>query len=569
MRRVVFCFALAAVIFCGAFAPLHTVAQSSKQLSLYTDALKRYLIHNDTTTALNLVNQALAEDSTYMPALNLLSRLERDPQKAWRAAEAALAADTTNSHLQQQAAELSLRAQQYDRAKQLLTTLTKESQNLDHFRLLALLHNMSKDRKQAVAALDSAEVRFGKIDVFNHLRQQIYLDGGELDKALKCALDGVESAPYDPANHIALAEVYAASGVDSLADVSFNKAIALDKTNPAVWFEYARFLDNRSRHTEMLLVWRNIIDFEQVNIQTKLSIVESITSKRDFYRKNFLLIEPIVERMYQLYPDNARVVDSYISHLIAGNRVEEALVMLKGQIKGIKPSLEQLDRIIEIEYYINRTDSVEVYIDKGIELYPTHDSFWSLKSWLQTKRGDHKGAINTLKSALTYAENSVARSSLWGGIGDKYYEMGQMRKSYGAYNKALLLNFDNAVVLNNYAYHLSVMEQSLKEALRMAKKATELSPNNATYLDTLAWVYYKLGEYDQAKKVMQQAMSFDKEKSSELALHYGDILDALGSTFMAQTYWRKALERGAAAEVIEQRLEAQQLRLKEEKGGQK
>ena len=68
---------------------------------------------------------------------------------------------------------------------------------------------------------------------------------------------------------------------------------------------------------------------------------------------------------------------------------------------------------------------------------------------------------------------------------------------------------------------------------------------------------------------MQQAMSFDKEKSSELALHYGDILDALGSTFMAQTYWRKALERGAAAEVIEQRLEAQQLRLKEEKGGQK
>ena len=361
MRRVVFCFALAAVIFCGAFAPLHTVAQSSKQLSLYTDALKRYLIHNDTTTALKLVNQALAEDSTYMPALNLLSRLERDPQKAWRAAEAALAADTTNSHLQQQAAELSLRAQQYDRAKQLLTTLTKESQNLDHFRLLALLHNMSKDRKQAVAALDSAEVRFGKIDVFNHLRQQIYLDGGELDKALKCALDGVESAPYDPANHIALAEVYAASGVDSLADVSFNKAIALDKTNPAVWFEYARFLDNRSRHTEMLLVWRNIIDFEQVNLQTKLSIVESITSKRDFYRKNFLLIEPIVERMYQLYPDNARVVDSYISHLIAGNRVEEALVMLKGQIKGIKPSLEQLDRIIEIEYYINRTDSVEVY----------------------------------------------------------------------------------------------------------------------------------------------------------------------------------------------------------------
>lgn len=569
MKRVVFCFALAVVLFCGAFAPLHTVAQSSKQLTLYTDALKRYLIYGDTTTALRLVNQALEEDSTYMPARHLLSRLEKDPQKAWQSAEIALAADSTNLHLQQQAEDLALRAQQFDRAKQLLTTITKESQNFDHFRVLALLHHMGKERKQAIAVLDSAEVRFGKIDVFNHLRQQIYLDGGELEKALKCALEAVESAPYDPANHIALAGVYAASGVDSLADVSFNQAIALDKTNPAVWFEYARFLDHKSRHTEMLLVWRNVIELEQVPLQTKLSIVESVTSKRDFYRKNFLLIEPIIERMYELYPDNTMVVDNYTTHLIAANRVEEALVMLKRKVAGTEPTLEQFNRIIEIEYYIDRTDSVELYLDKGIELYPTHDSFWSLKSWLQRKRGDNKGAINTLRTALKYAEDSKAKSSLWGNIGDQYYEIGKDKKSYAAYDKALFYNLENAMVLNNYAYHLSVTEKSLKNALKMAQRATELSPNNATYLDTLAWVYYKLGRYEEAKRVMQQAMSFDKEKSSELALHYGDILDALGSTFMAQTYWRKALERGADAEIIQQRVEAQQQRLNEQKGGQK
>ena len=68
---------------------------------------------------------------------------------------------------------------------------------------------------------------------------------------------------------------------------------------------------------------------------------------------------------------------------------------------------------------------------------------------------------------------------------------------------------------------------------------------------------------------MQQAMSFDKQGSAELALHYGDILDALGSTFMAQTYWRKALERGPDAKIIEQRVEAQQQRLNSEKGGKK
>ena len=362
--------------------------------------------------------------------------------------------------------------------------------------------------------------------------------------------------------------VYAAIGADSLADVSYNQAIMLDNTNPSSWFEYAGFLDNRKRHTEMLLVWRNVIELEAVPLSSKLSIVESMTSsRRDFYRKNFLLIEPIVKRMYELYPTNNKVVDIYTTHLIAGNRIEEALVMTKKAIVDNKPTLEQLTRIIEIEDYIGRKDSVELYTNRGIELYPTHANFWTLKAWLATQRKDYKGAIKILKAALEYAEDNSSRSSIWGSIGDQYYELGEVRNSYSAYNKALYYNLDNAVVLNNYAYHLSVVGKSLNQALTMAKRATELSSNNATYLDTLAWVYYKLGRYEDAKKVMQLAIGLDKNKSYDLALHYGDILEALGNTFLAQTYWRKALELGADAEEIESRLKSQKEREENKKEG--
>ena len=568
MKRVVISVVIALAVFCGAFAPLHTVAQSSKELTLYTDALKRYLIYGDSTSALRLVNQALEADSTYAPALNLLSRLEQNPERAWQAAEAALSTDTTDHHLLQQAGELSLRAQQYDRTKQILTKLVKESQNPDHFRLLALLHKMNNERAEALSVLDSAEVRFGRDIVFRHLRQQVYLENNEYELALKSALENVEEAPYDPANHISLAEVYVAAGVDSLADVSFNQAITLDGTNPGLWFEYARFLDSKKRFPELLFVYRKLVDLD-FHFETKLSLVESVTSKRDFYRKYFLFIEPIIQRMYELYPDNNTVIDYYTTHLLAGNRVDEALVMLKRQIVDNTPTLEQLNRILEIESYAQHTDSVEYYLNRGLELYPTHERFWSYKSWSQASNGDYLGAIKTSKAALKYAEDSAARSTLWGNIGDYYYEMDEMKKSYAAYNKALSYNLDNASVLNNYAYHLSVVGTDLNNALKMAKRATELSPNNGTYLDTLAWVYYKLGRFEEAKKIMQQAMSFDKDNSAELALHYGDILDALGNTFMAQTYWRKALERGADAVTIEQRLEAQQQRIKEQKGGKK
>jgi len=83
-----------------------------------------------------------------------------------------------------------------------------------------------------------------------------------------------------------------------------------------------------------------------------------------------------------------------------------------------------------------------------------------------------------------------------------------------------------------------------ERALAMAGRAIVLEENNPTYLDTYAWVLYRLGRYDEAKKTMQQALSLDRSQSPDLQLHYGDILAALGEKFMAEVYWKKALEGG-------------------------
>ena len=54
---------------------------------------------------------------------------------------------------------------------------------------------------------------------------------------------------------------------------------------------------------------------------------------------------------------------------------------------------------------------------------------------------------------------------------------------------------------------------------------------------------------------MRQALSLDSEGNSTLQLHYGDILFALGEKFMAETYWKRALEAGADKAEVERRLE--------------
>ena len=180
MRRFVLYLVAAVMLFCGLFLPQHTAARTNKALMLYTDAVKRLTIHGDTTSAYRLSTEALKIDSTYTPASYLLSRIESNPEKAWQLAERALSADSTNNHYLEAAAEQSLRAKHYDRAKQHLHRLIKDGQEMEHFRILALLHSMAQEREQAIAVLDSAEVKLGKIEFFSRMRQQIYLESGNI-----------------------------------------------------------------------------------------------------------------------------------------------------------------------------------------------------------------------------------------------------------------------------------------------------------------------------------------------------------------------------------------------------
>jgi tetratricopeptide (TPR) repeat protein len=99
-------------------------------------------------------------------------------------------------------------------------------------------------------------------------------------------------------------------------------------------------------------------------------------------------------------------------------------------------------------------------------------------------------------------------------------------------------------VLNNYAYFLSLEEKDLPRAITMAHRANELSPNNATYLDTYAWVLYQSGQYTQAKIYIDQTLAAIKEgeESSTYYRHAGDIYWSIGDRKSARKFWKRAEE---------------------------
>lgn len=122
------------------------------------------------------------------------------------------------------------------------------------------------------------------------------------------------------------------------------------------------------------------------------------------------------------------------------------------------------------------------------------------------------------------------------------------------YLKALAIDPENILILNNYAYSLSERDSNLEQALEWSKKTVEQEPENASYLDTLGWIYYKLSDYKNAKVYLEKAVAIENDNPTLLD-HLGDTYFRLGDKNTAIQHWENAFKLDSTKDEIKQKIE--------------
>jgi tetratricopeptide (TPR) repeat protein len=190
------------------------------------------------------------------------------------------------------------------------------------------------------------------------------------------------------------------------------------------------------------------------------------------------------------------------------------------------------------------------YLLEGLRRYPSDARFAFMLGGASIELDRDDDAISYYTAAVELDPRMV---DAWVQLAILYDQRGMADSSDALYRRALRLEPDNALALNNLSYSLSQRNIRLDEARAMAWRAVQSEPQNPAYLDTYAWVLYKLGEYQEARFYIERAISVGGN-----ATHYehlGDILLALQEHAPAVSAWRQALARDPSRIRIQQKID--------------
>ena len=511
----------------------------------HIDAVKEFTIRRDTAKARHIWQEIVAKDSTYSPALYYLSITDNNREQSLRYAHRAFVSDSTNKWYTANYAEQLITSGRYTLAIPIFRRLMRiDPTNIRSYHALAIIYGFNGMPYSAISILDSAELRIGYNYYLADIKQELLLSTRQYERAISEGERRIEEHPYDTDAITKLADIYSFTGRDSLARATYERAFKLDTTNITTITAIADYYSRIGNTIRMLDYEQHLFRSDKLDIATKLHRLSQYTQDINFYATNYHRVGGIIHQMAIEYPNNREVIKVYAQHLIYGGEHNEALEYLIRHLDDENVIPEDYIFVIQMEHHLGRKELLTRDMSRALELFPYNVDILSLYTYLCSERGDYKSAISVLEWALTGVKDNKARSSLLGNIGDMYHEMGDNKSAFRYYKRALSLDADNALVLNNYAYFLSLMDKDLDEALIMAERAMALKPNNASYIDTYAWVLHRMGRNEEAKKAMRQALTLSSQQDDSLLMHYGDILWALGEKFMAETYWQKAVERG-------------------------
>jgi tetratricopeptide (TPR) repeat protein len=522
----------------------------------FTEGMKYYILedYQKAKTNFQKVEEINSKNAANHYVLAEILIKEKNYSEALVHAEKALSLDNKNKYYYIEVAKILESLQKYKDAVEVYQKLFKAIPNtFEVYFDLANDYLYLNKFEEAIKCYNKIEEVFGVNEDVTHQKQQLYLKQNNLNAALAEGEKLIKLFPDEPLYQINQAELLVSNNKKPEGQKLLETVARENPEEPysrvMLWELYKENNQNDKAEEYLLTAFKN----PELDMTTKVKIIVEYIGKFQDPKSRETAMK-LGKAFLESHPNDPTSYTIYGDLLRNDNKKEEALTYYSQASRLDESNFNVWQWLVQLNFDLNRIDSAVKYSDKALELFPNQPEFWYFSGVGYYMKKNFSRSTEILEQAKTLSLNNQNLVNQINGIlGDAYNSQKDYKKSDAAYEEVLKNNPNDDHVMNNYSYFLSLRKEKLDFAKELSTKLVKAHPENATYLDTHAWVLYTLKEYQEALKFLEKAVTLTPDNGA-IVEHYGDVLYKLGEKEKAVEQWKKAKQTGETSTFIDKKI---------------
>ena len=479
--------------------------------------------------------------------------------------------DHSSPYLKLETANLLLIKKNTDEALTLIEEVL--AQEPDNYKALVTAGRIYQQRDQSDAAkavLEKALASDPPEQSIYLLLGRIYWDESDIHNTVRVFGKMVANIPDSYAAYFFYGKALLAAGELNQAEQALRKSLELEPSLTEPRLELLNIYKAQGESDKLIGMYQYMISDDPDNVDAILGLAEHHRETG-----NTVEAEKLLARLGKLSLDQQSIISKVFETYLETKKYDIALWVIEGMLKsapkqsdlhymagiaadGLERDMDAVAHLIQVQpasrFYSNAVlHAALIYHDMGkidraiaviqraisqssqsVEYYVYLGSFYE-----ELERYDE--ALSALQQGLMVDDQNTRLHFKLGVIYDK---MGQKQASIDTMKMVIKLSPDDAEALNYLGYTYADLGINLDEAETLIQTALKLKPNDGYITDSLAWVYFKRGQYSEALQLLKKAIMLVPDDPVILE-HLGDVYMKLDSRDKAINYYQRSLDNNA------------------------
>ena len=458
-------------------------------------------------------------------------------------------------------AEIQLGLNDFVSASKIYERLTElDPTQIDYQYELATTYLYLNRLEDAIEAYNKVEAVIGVNEEISVQKEKIYLQLDKLDEAVNELEVLANNYPGEQRYLGMLAEVYTANDLLDKAYSVYQRMLENNPDDPILHLNLAEYYKKRGDFDTSFIELKKAFGSSALDIDNKIQVMMSYYTISESDEKLTGQAYELLNLLTKAHPQDAKAFAMKADFLLRDGKLKESRAAFYETVKLDSSRYLVWSQLINTSYELKDYSAMEKDSRTALELFPNQGMLYLLNGIANNSLENYKGAAEVLDEGEIYTKtDTYLNVQLLSVLADVYNNLKQFEDSDKAFEKAIQKDPNNALILNNYSYFLSLRAENLDRAEELSKKSNLLQPRQASYQDTYAWILYQQGKYTKAQEWILKALQNGGDKSGVIVEHYGDILHKLGNTSESVSQWKKAIELGDHSDELNQKIDGTKL----------